>query len=70
MDNGSTDNSLKIAKKYKARIINEKTRGYGSALKTGINASRGEYVCFADADDSYNFLELPKFIKKQMKDMN
>jgi glycosyltransferase involved in cell wall biosynthesis len=64
VDNGSTDNSLKIAKKYKARIINEKTRGYGSALKTGINASRGEYVCFADADDSYNFLELPKFIKK------
>jgi len=64
VDNGSTDDSLKIAKKYKARIINQKIRGYGSALKAGINASRGEYVCFADADDSYNFLELPKFIKK------
>lgn len=67
VDNGSTDKSLKIAKKYKARVIFEKKKGYGNALKKGIEMSRGEYVCFADADDSYNFLELEKFIDKASK---
>ena len=42
----------------------KKKKGYGNSLKAGINASKGEYVCFADADDSYNFLELKKFIIK------
>jgi glycosyltransferase involved in cell wall biosynthesis len=64
VDNGSTDNSVQIAKKYNARILREKKKGYGNSLKTGIKASKGEYVCFADADDSYNFLELKKFIQK------
>lgn len=64
VDNGSTDDSVKIAKQYNARVIFEKKRGYGNSLRTGIKASKGEYVCFADADDSYNFLELTKFIKK------
>ncbi|MDC3174127.1 glycosyltransferase family 2 protein, partial [Candidatus Pelagibacter sp.] len=67
VDNGSTDESIKIAKKYKARIVFEKKKGYGNALKKGIQMSKGEFVCFADADDSYNFLELKKFIDKAGK---
>ena len=64
VDNGSTDDSIKIAKKYNAKIVFEKNKGYGNSLRTGIKVSKGDYVCFADADDSYNFLELTKFIKK------
>ena len=39
-------------------------RGYGSALMGGIAAARGRYVLMGDADDSYDFLELPKFVDK------
>lgn len=63
-DNGSTDNSLIIAKKYGAKIINVKTRGYGAALKKGIKKSSGKYILFADADDSYDFNQIKKFYKK------
>lgn len=62
VDNGSSDNSVKIAKKFKARVVYSE-KGYGNALQKGIKSSKGDYVAFADADDSYNFLELPKFIK-------
>jgi len=67
VDNGSTDESIKIANKYNARVVFEKKKGYGNALKRGIKMSKGEFVCFADADDSYNFLELEKFIDKASK---
>ncbi len=67
VDNGSTDKSIKIAKKYNAKVVLERKKGYGNALKRGIKISRGDYVCFADADDSYNFLEIKKFIHKAMK---
>ena len=39
-------------------------RGYGSALMGGIAAARGRYVLMGDADDSYDFLELPKFVEQ------
>jgi glycosyltransferase involved in cell wall biosynthesis len=66
-DNGSTDNSLAIAKKEKVRIINVKKKGYGSALKEGIIKARGKYVLFADADCSYDFNLIPKFYKEIIK---
>jgi glycosyltransferase involved in cell wall biosynthesis len=61
-DNGSTDGSREIALAMGARVVSVPTRGYGSALRGGINAARGEIVVMADADDSYDLLEVPKFI--------
>ena len=63
-DNGSTDGSPDIALQLGARLIRVPTRGYGSALMAGIEASRGRFVLMGDADDSYDFLELPKFVDK------
>ena len=40
-DNGSTDGSLDIAKKYGAKIVNVKNKGYGSALINGIQKAEG-----------------------------
>ena len=63
-DNGSTDRSLKIAQQNNAKIVNVQERGYGNALKGGISAAKGKYVIMGDADDSYDFLEIPKFVNK------
>jgi glycosyltransferase involved in cell wall biosynthesis len=63
-DNGSTDESPEIARRMGARLIHVEAKGYGNALMGGINAARGKYVIMGDADDSYNFLEIPKFVEK------
>lgn len=62
-DNGSTDGSLEIARRLGARVVPVAERGYGSALMGGIAAARGRYVLMGDADDSYDFLELPRFVE-------
>jgi glycosyltransferase involved in cell wall biosynthesis len=63
-DNGSTDGSQTIAMRLGARLVNVRDKGYGSALMGGILAARGEYIIMGDADDSYDFLETPKFVEK------
>jgi glycosyltransferase involved in cell wall biosynthesis len=64
VDNGSTDGSQTIALEEGARLIHVKERGYGNALMGGIAAARGKYVIMGDADDSYDFLEIPRFVEK------
>ena len=63
-DNGSTDGSQAIATKLGARVIPITTRGYGSALRGGIAAARGEYVVMGDSDDSYDFTQIGEFVSK------
>ncbi|MGH9443336.1 MAG: glycosyltransferase family 2 protein [Thermoanaerobaculia bacterium] len=63
-DNGSVDESREIARKAGARVLHVPERGYGSALMGGIAAARGTYVIMGDADDSYDFGEIPKFVEK------
>ncbi len=63
-DNGSADDSVKIAKANGARVVHVAEKGYGNALMGGIEAAAGRYVIMGDADDSYDFLELPKFVDK------
>ncbi len=63
-DNGSTDGSQQIATDHGARVVNVPIRGYGAALNAGILAAEGKYVLMADADDSYNFAHIPRFLEK------
>jgi glycosyltransferase involved in cell wall biosynthesis len=63
-DNGSNDGSQEIARRLNARVVNVPAKGYGSALKGGIEAARGKYIIMGDADDSYDFSSLNPFIKK------
>lgn len=63
-DNGSTDNSVKIAKGLGARVIIIEEKGYGNALINGINNAKGKYIIMADADDSYDLLNLGSFYEK------
>jgi len=63
-DNGSTDGSQEIARNLGVRVVPVSAKGYGSALMGGIAAARGKYIIMGDADDSYDFLEVPKFVAK------
>ena len=63
-DNGSTDGSQTIAANLGARVVPVEAKGYGSALMGGIAAAKGRFILMADADDSYDFLETPKFLAK------
>lgn len=63
-DNGSTDGSREIAESAGARVVAVQERGYGSALMGGIAAANGRWVIMGDADDSYDFLEIPRFVEK------
>ena len=64
VDNGSTDLSRTIAEDQGARVVMVKEPGYGSALMGGIAAAKGRFVIIGDADASYDFLEIPKIVKK------
>jgi hypothetical protein len=63
-DNGSTDGSIEIAEKLGARVVRVEARGYGSALRAGIAAAQGAFIVMGDADDSYDFGEVPRFVEK------
>jgi glycosyltransferase involved in cell wall biosynthesis len=63
-DNGSTDGSQAIAVSLGARVVPVATRGYGSALRAGIEAARGRFVIMGDSDDSYDFSHLDPFLTK------
>jgi glycosyltransferase involved in cell wall biosynthesis len=61
-DNGSSDQSRSIALREGARVIDVPVKGYGAALSAGIGAASGEVILIADADGSYDFSHLPRFL--------
>jgi len=63
-DNGSTDGSIKIAEAHGARLVHATVKGYGSALRKGIEEARGEFIILGDADGSHDFGEIGRFVTK------
>ena len=61
-DNGSTDGSQQLAADAGARVVAVAARGYGNALRGGIAAARGKWLVMGDADGSYDFSHLPRFV--------
>lgn len=61
-DNDSEDQSAHLAEQAGARVVVEPRRGYGSAYLAGFAASRGRYIVMADADLTYDFNEIPRFV--------
>ena len=64
MDNGSTDGSGDLARKAGAEVVEEPRRGYGSAYLAGLAVARGDYIVMVDADLTYDFNEIPKFVRE------
>jgi glycosyltransferase involved in cell wall biosynthesis len=63
-DNASEDRSAELAAAAGARVVHEPRRGYGSAYLAGFAAARGEYIVMGDADLTYDFEEIPRFVEK------
>ncbi len=61
-DNGSEDGSAELAAMAGARVIHEPMRGYGRAYLAGFGAAQGTYIVMADADLTYDFNEIPRFL--------
>src|SRR5262249_57034675 len=61
-DNASDDGSGELAEQAGARVVHEARRGYGSAYLAGFAAARGSYIVTADADQTYDFGEIPRFL--------
>lgn len=70
VDDGSSDNTLSIAKKLTKEnsnlivVSHDKNRGYGAALKSGFEKARYKYVVFNDGDGQFDFSEISRFIEK------
>jgi glycosyltransferase involved in cell wall biosynthesis len=63
-DNDSDDLSAKFAAEAGATVVHEPRRGYGSAYLAGLAAARGEFVVMADADLTYDFNDIPRFVER------
>lgn len=63
VSDSSTDASPEIAKKFGARLVKHDKIGYGQAYQEGFKVAKGKYVFLADADGTYNFKEIPRFLK-------
>ena len=63
----STDRTAEIARSMGAEVIGP-VKGYGNAYLTGLANAKGDFIAIADADNTYDLLELPKFLDILMKD--
>jgi glycosyltransferase involved in cell wall biosynthesis len=63
-DNGSDDRSAELARDAGALVVHEPRRGYGSAYRAGFAAAAGDYIVMADADLTYDFSDIPRFVGK------
>jgi glycosyltransferase involved in cell wall biosynthesis len=64
VDNGSTDGSGRLACEAGALVVDEPRRGYGSAYLAGLAVAEGDYIVMVDADLTYDFGEIPKFVRE------
>lgn len=73
VDDGSTDNSSKIAEDFEqVKYIYQANSGPSAARNKGVSASRGEYIAFLDSDDMYakNKIEVQVRTLEQNKDVD
>ena len=66
-DNDSEDGSPLIAANAGAVVVHQPVRGYGSAYMAGFAIARGRYIVMADADLTYDFEEIPRFVAELEK---
>ncbi|VVB85291.1 Glycosyltransferase AglJ [uncultured archaeon] len=66
VSDNSTDNSREIARSMGAKVVIPGNKGYGNAFLEAVKHAKGRYFLLADADDTYDLWEMPKFLKPLM----
>ncbi len=64
----SDDNTPRIAESLGAKVVTPDKKGYGYAYLYGFKYANGKYIIMGDADDTYDFMEMPKLLEPLMKD--
>lgn len=73
VNDGSKDNSLKIAKEYEKKypesiiVIDKENGGHGSTINAGLKIAKGKYFRVIDSDDWVNIIDFSKFVKDLKK---
>lgn len=62
-DNGSVDRSREIAQSLGAKVVLELRKGYGAAYLRGLREVKSKYIIIGDSDNTYDFYDIPKFLK-------
>jgi len=75
INDGSTDNSLKILEKYqkkdsRIKLINQKNKGLSGARNAGLDVAKGEYIAFVDSDDYLELNAYEEAMKVMLTDKN
>ena len=68
--NGTTDRAVAIAEAMGARVVHQPERGYGNAYLKGFDSARGKFLVMGDADDTYDFTMIPRFLEALRNDGN
>lgn len=63
VDNGSTDDTVERATSSGARVVICSAKGYGNAIRFGIECAHGDYIVMADGDDSYDLSAIEPFVR-------
>ena len=58
VDNGSTDDTARVAAELGARVVREDRPGYGAAVHAGVQAATAEYLAVMDGDGSFDASDL------------
>ncbi len=64
VDGLSTDDTVKKTERLGARIILERRKGKGFAIKTALREIDSDYAVMLDADLTYPVGDIPKFLEK------
>ena len=69
IDDGSTDDSLKILKVEESldsrmKVVTQKNAGVSAARNTGLKHATGQYICFIDVDDEIDDNYLSIFVRE------
>ncbi len=62
VDGHSTDETCEIAERYGVRVIEDRGKGKGDAIRLGIQEAKGDYVLFIDADCSHEPNHIPRLV--------
>jgi len=67
VSDSSTDRTPDIARQHGAIVVEPERSGYGAAYQAGFERARGEFIVMGDADTTYDFGELPRFLQELLE---